>query len=150
MILCYESDSTYIRVRSSRHELKATDLFNIDDVISKVTADRITSSPINDCSGCFSFFFFFSSRRRHTRFKCDWSSDVCSSDLWFSENLVRHTRHRGEVKREVVTEPGKRCNHGRMSHKMCCSAGRSSGLCSMRSEERRVGKECRSRWSPYH
>src|SRR5882762_2965334 len=29
----------------------------------------------------FMFFFFFSSRRRHTRFKCDWSSDVCSSDL---------------------------------------------------------------------
>src|SRR3989475_5576304 len=29
----------------------------------------------------FSFFFFFSSRRRHTRFDCDWSSDVCSSDL---------------------------------------------------------------------
>src|SRR2546427_1974145 len=28
------------------------------------------------------FFFFFSSRRRHTRFDCDWSSDVCSSDLW--------------------------------------------------------------------
>src|SRR2546430_17661026 len=27
-------------------------------------------------------FFFFSSRRRHTRFDCDWSSDVCSSDLW--------------------------------------------------------------------
>src|SRR2546430_297195 len=26
------------------------------------------------------FFFFFSSRRRHTRFDCDWSSDVCSSD----------------------------------------------------------------------
>src|SRR2546430_9178139 len=26
--------------------------------------------------------FFFSSRRRHTRFDCDWSSDVCSSDLW--------------------------------------------------------------------
>src|SRR2546427_4720407 len=32
----------------------------------------------------FSGFFFFSSRRRHTRFDCDWSSDVCSSDL----NLV--------------------------------------------------------------
>src|SRR6185369_4200668 len=29
----------------------------------------------------YNFFFFFSSRRRHTRFKCDWSSDVCSSDL---------------------------------------------------------------------
>src|SRR2546427_5923763 len=32
-------------------------------------------------SGCYMFFFFFSSRRRHTRFDCDWSSDVCSSDL---------------------------------------------------------------------
>src|SRR2546430_8543901 len=30
---------------------------------------------------CCIFFFFFSSRRRHTRFDCDWSSDVCSSDL---------------------------------------------------------------------
>src|SRR5258706_7974625 len=31
----------------------------------------------------FSFiFFFFSSRRRHTRLVSDWSSDVCSSDLW--------------------------------------------------------------------
>src|SRR2546430_12056585 len=30
-----------------------------------------------------SFFFFFSSRRRHTRFDCDWSSDVCSSDLGY-------------------------------------------------------------------
>src|SRR2546427_12563347 len=30
---------------------------------------------------CF-YFFFFSSRRRHTRFDCDWSSDVCSSDLF--------------------------------------------------------------------
>src|SRR5260370_11139375 len=28
--------------------------------------------------------FFFSSRRRHTRFKCDWSSDVCSSDLAYT------------------------------------------------------------------
>src|SRR5690242_21253186 len=31
---------------------------------------------------CFFFFFFFSSRRRHTRLTCDWSSDVCSSDLF--------------------------------------------------------------------
>src|SRR2546430_8271173 len=31
---------------------------------------------------CSFFFFFFSSRRRHTRFDCDWSSDVCSSDLF--------------------------------------------------------------------
>src|SRR2546430_17525970 len=34
---------------------------------------------------CIIFFFFFSSRRRHTRFDCDWSSDVCSSDL-----AIRH------------------------------------------------------------
>src|SRR2546427_7254343 len=33
------------------------------------------------------FFFFFSSRRRHTRFDCDWSSDVCSSDLVVTEDL---------------------------------------------------------------
>src|SRR5690606_40024289 len=30
---------------------------------------------------CLCLFFFFSSRRRHTRFSRDWSSDVCSSDL---------------------------------------------------------------------
>src|SRR5690606_2243052 len=35
---------------------------------------------------CAFFFFFFSSRRRHTRFSRDWSSDVCSSDLWRSED----------------------------------------------------------------
>src|SRR5256886_4770518 len=34
------------------------------------------------------FVFFFSSRRRHTRFDCDWSSDVCSSDL-FSRSCAR-------------------------------------------------------------
>src|SRR2546430_5328723 len=34
---------------------------------------------------CIFFFFFFSSRRRHTRFDCDWSSDVCSSDLSASD-----------------------------------------------------------------
>src|SRR6266567_2380919 len=31
-------------------------------------------------------FFFFSSRRRHTRFDCDWSSDVCSSDLIYHKD----------------------------------------------------------------
>src|SRR5438270_533684 len=41
----------------------------------------------------FDFFFFFSSRRRHTRFDCDWSSDVCSSDLarsYFFETLKKY------------------------------------------------------------
>src|SRR2546430_7258497 len=36
----------------------------------------------------FYFHFFFSSRRRHTRFDCDWSSDVCSSDLAAHEHVV--------------------------------------------------------------
>src|SRR2546430_8406351 len=36
------------------------------------------------------FFFFFSSRRRHTRFDCDWSSDVCSSDLWEKEKFEKY------------------------------------------------------------
>src|SRR5579859_4378629 len=36
------------------------------------------------------FFFFFSSRRRHTRFDCDWSSDVCSSDLAKREWKYHH------------------------------------------------------------
>src|SRR5207237_6141469 len=34
------------------------------------------------------YLFFFSSRRRHTRFKCDWSSDVCSSDLTAGRLLI--------------------------------------------------------------
>src|SRR6266571_6159171 len=34
------------------------------------------------------FFFFFSSRRRHTRLTCDWSSDVCSSDLGLASSLM--------------------------------------------------------------
>src|SRR5438034_11719500 len=39
-----------------------------------------------------SLFFFFSSRRRHTRSLCDWSSDVCSSDLLCSLLLAMPTR----------------------------------------------------------
>src|SRR5438270_2616719 len=35
-------------------------------------------------------FYFFSSRRRHTRFDCDWSSDVCSSDLEVQFACIRH------------------------------------------------------------
>src|SRR5437870_11284998 len=77
----------------------------------------------------FFFFFFFSSRRRHTRWPRDWSSDVCSSDLAPEDDLMDETMHRrrlpGEGDLDLVGLVG-------------------------RSEERRVGKECRSRWSPYH
>src|SRR5689334_18409508 len=42
----------------------------------------------------FFFFFFFSSRRRHTRWNCDWSSDVCSSDL-VSKSVIADQQMRG-------------------------------------------------------
>src|SRR5690606_11931419 len=47
------------------------------------------------CCGlmCFVLFFFFSSRRRHTRFSRDWSSDVCSSDLY--EKMTGDTQFNG-------------------------------------------------------
>src|SRR6266480_7484286 len=56
------------------------------------------------------FFFFFSSRRRHTRLTCDWSSDVCSSDL----DRVRDVR--GELDR-------RRLVHGRRRGDHPCGAG---------------------------
>src|SRR6476661_9485057 len=71
--------------------------------------------------------FFFSSSRRHTIFKCDWSSDVCSSDLEL-------TRPFASAAPPATT----------------ASAVTTTGLMLPSSEERRVGKECRSRWSPYH
>src|SRR5256886_10175106 len=37
-------------------------------------------------------FFFFSSRRRHTRFDCDWSSDVCSSDLLSADFRIKDAK----------------------------------------------------------
>src|SRR3989475_3263527 len=51
------------------------------------------------------YFFFFSSRRRHTRFDCDWSSDVCSSDLvaWATTPQMDSLIRLGEVKNGRVT-----------------------------------------------
>src|SRR5438046_9658386 len=71
-------------------------------------------------------FFFFSSRRRHTRLVSDWSSDVCSSDL----HQASHHHHQQDDLPHIP--------RGVSSHR------------GHRSEERRVGKECRSRWSPDH
>src|SRR3712207_9421902 len=79
---------------------------------------------------------FFSSRRRHTRYWRDWSSDVCSSDL-----TAGHGARAGGA-------AGVRGRRGRGA-----GGARGGGLhrgVGGRSEERRVGKECRSRWSPYH
>src|SRR5574341_2187091 len=66
----------------------------------------------------------FSSRRRHTRLVGDWSSDVCSSDLAPSGAQSSSTSRGGRAGPAPTARS--------------------------RSEERRVGKECRSRWSPYH
>src|SRR5260370_37631274 len=57
----------------------------------------------------FLFFFFFSSRRRHTRFKCDWSSDVCSSDLCSSQghgSIAPGDYRRGEGTQEAQIAKG--------------------------------------------
>src|SRR5438093_10728680 len=77
--------------------------------------------------------FFFSSRRRHTRLVSDWSSDVCSSDLLqLTEMNVRG----------VGEPPG-----AHLRELQALAEARQQDL--GRSEERRVGKECRSRWARY-
>src|SRR3712207_7808299 len=96
------------------------------------------------------FFFFFSSRRRHTRYWRDWSSDVCSSDLLELGALVLQEQALVALLERLVAaleglvvrvvHPGRHHRAhllGELGHPR-------------RSEERRVGKECRSRWSPYH
>src|SRR5256886_16069675 len=55
---------------------------------------------------CARMFFFFSSRRRHTRFDCDWSSDVCSSDLLLEvlQAQYRELGSRDDVRHVLVFE----------------------------------------------
>src|SRR5690606_39899589 len=101
-------------------------------------------------------FFFFSSRRRHTRFSRDWSSDVCSSDLKSTSN-VQPRSNRCPLTSETVSPT----NVGASPETaiVAALAGRSLALVGMmgagkstigrRSEERRVGKEWRTgggRW----
>src|SRR5690348_17673842 len=96
------------------------------------------------------FFFFFSSRRRHTRWTGDWSSDVCSSDLTVAKRYKEDARSfapKGESRLEVLQTRARGdlafwtgYQHARVH--MAAKPGEA------RSEERRVGKECRSRGSP--
>src|SRR5689334_23764338 len=51
-------------------------------------------------------FFFFSSRRRHTRWNCDWSSDVCSSDLLDDHSTRLITRPYGIIVTEGILHLG--------------------------------------------
>src|SRR5689334_24792431 len=82
-------------------------------------------------------FFFFSSRRWHTRWNCDWSSDVCSSDLFLIKGFAFRQKLLRNGSRQIIS-----------IHIRTEFVDLQNGL--LRSEERRVGKECRSRWSPYH
>src|SRR5690606_40095162 len=99
--------------------------------------------------------FFFSSRRRHTRFSRDWSSDVCSSDLELGELLAQPA---DDVTVVIVHAGG---NRGKPVLELAANAGARKVDCPpvkrmadrlkfvvARSEERRVGKECRARWWP--
>src|SRR3546814_5597825 len=80
--------------------------------------------------------FFFKQKTAYEMRISDWSSDVCSSDL--------HRLHRARHLEGVIDAAPCRC----------ADRLRGAFLCGIRSEERRVGKECvstcRSRWSPYH
>src|SRR5262245_66016908 len=88
-------------------------------------------------------FFFFSSRRRHTRCLSDWSSDVCSSDLKFAGGSFVL------MPRKVLTDIIDRCHR---SDVLVSTGGFIERVLArqpdaidryIRSEERRVGKECR-------
>src|SRR5438445_3307726 len=91
------------------------------------------------------FFFFFSSRRRHTRYWRDWSSDVCSSDLLpqsqvfhgGQEAVAQVLVERHAARQRLLARPDATSQHHITDPELDKAD---------RSEERRVGKECRSRW----
>src|SRR3989442_2306328 len=94
-------------------------------------------------------YVFCSSRRRHTRCGRDWSSDVCSSDLEIgarSDVVVTMVGRLTAIKNHALAlRAFARLPHGSPRFLLALVGGGEE-----RSEERRVGKECRSRWSPYH
>src|SRR5690606_40957409 len=95
-------------------------------------------------------FFFFSSRRRHTRFSRDWSSDVCSSDLYLLEGVeVQVTLWEGrpigiQLPPKMDFEVIETINEA-VKGNTATNVTKAATL--ERSEERRVGKEWRSRRS---
>src|SRR5690606_40818314 len=88
--------------------------------------------------------FFFSSRRRHTRFSRDWSSDVCSSDLDLSVRAAMNAGVGGSTRASALMAAlavGAGNLGGGREVYLCVALWQSLGS-DLRSEERRVGKEC--------
>src|SRR3546814_9741404 len=105
-------------------------------------------------------FFFFKQKTAYEMRISDWSSDVCSSDLFApSAPAFRNAgnRHPSRVRNATigtlkeVHAPAQRAVRASSRKDPTETGGRCHGG---RSEERRVGKECvstcRSRWPPYH
>src|SRR3546814_17368604 len=94
---------------------------------------------------CVFFFFFFKQKTAYEMRISDWSSDVCSSDL--IPELIEGIAAIGELGN---------CDAVLSGYLGSAAQGRAilTGVARIRSEERRVGKECvstcRSRWSPSH
>src|SRR3546814_17241598 len=113
-------------------------------------------------------FFFFKQKTAYEMRISDWSSDVCSSDLAVLGDVARRShRHveplavgrRDDVARPVVAAAGQIDDLFGLGGDHCLprfigKAQQRVGIGDVRSEERRVGKECvrtcRSRWSPYN
>src|SRR3546814_1548536 len=103
-----------------------------------------------------SVFFFFKQKTAYEMRISDWSSDVCSSDLAAGGDRQALRQHQDEGTQIDVArgEAGLgEDRHGRERQRRLRDIIAGIGL-QLRSEERRVGKECvstcRSRWSPYH
>src|SRR5262245_62356727 len=96
------------------------------------------------------FLFFFSSRRRHTRCLSDWSSDVCSSDLAAAPTLERPLPQNLDAERSIL---GAILLDNHALNAAVQNLKPEDFFLEQhrrRSEERRVGKEGRSRWATYH
>src|SRR5256885_8391474 len=96
------------------------------------------------------FFFFFSSRRRHTRLQGDWSSDVCSSDLTLRALANRTINENAGTQTVKLSGISSGATNEDQTLTVTATSSNPELIPDPRSEERRVGKECRSRWSPYH
>src|SRR5699024_11828201 len=95
----------------------------------------------------FTLFFFFSSRRRHTRSKRDWSSDVCSSDLstWSGGTADPCRYPRNRMSSQEMFDRIQRPVTPMIAGVIAKRGGTPASI--SRSEERRVGKECGCRRS---